>query len=235
MPAAALPIWGLHRSLVLHKYTLSHLQFHALEPFYLCAWWLLRELILILIRRVRDRERLSGRWREFDDSRLPAAGESVRAAEREGGVHTPETYRSLSRVTGCGCDSSAGSPSARGECVCVWSPFAWMLTLMKASKVTGFKRLGPAGNAAVARHGSQSHRIAVLVTLDNILSCNHTTRLINDRGSHITRSVTRRTPRWARLAVNSDLIGSRSRMHADISTTSELNTSTGSKWTLLLI
>lgn len=37
---------------------------------------------MILIRKVRDRERLSGRWREFDDSCLPAAGESVRAAER---------------------------------------------------------------------------------------------------------------------------------------------------------
>ena len=74
---------------------------------------------------------------------------------QKGGAGTLETYRSLSRVTGCGCDSSAGSPCARGECVCVWSPFAWMLTLMKASKLTGFKRLRPAGNTAVARHGSR--------------------------------------------------------------------------------
>lgn len=65
MSAMALPIGGLYCSLVLHKYTLSHLQFHALEPFYLCAWWLLRELILILIRRVRERERLSERNREL--------------------------------------------------------------------------------------------------------------------------------------------------------------------------
>lgn len=35
--------------------------------------------------------------------------------------------------------SQRGAP-ARGECVCVWSSFAGMLTLMKASEVTCLQR-----------------------------------------------------------------------------------------------
>lgn len=67
------PFKGLYPSRVLRKYTLSHLQFHALEPLYLCAWWLLRELILILVRTVSewDRDTLLEGERELQEGATP--------------------------------------------------------------------------------------------------------------------------------------------------------------------
>lgn len=57
MLLVAQPIRGLYPSPALHNHMLSCLQFHALEPLYLCAWWLLRELILILVRTVSEWDR----------------------------------------------------------------------------------------------------------------------------------------------------------------------------------
>lgn len=87
MLLVAQPICGLYPSLALHNYMLSCLQFHALEPLYFYAWWLLRELILILVRTVSEWVRRAIREKgRLADS--PLLLERIRELQEEA---TPET------------------------------------------------------------------------------------------------------------------------------------------------